>query len=178
MTDINVVAAFNSIYDATNNAVLSFVMAKCGNTADIQDIVQETYVELYRVLEKRGADYIQNEKAFCLRIAKHKVHRHYSLVERLRMFVPPTLTDEDGEDLDYIEIESEFMTDVFAIDRIMVEEAKAFIRQKPQDVQKVFYLYYSLGNTIPEIAQLLDLGESNVKQKLYRTLKELRELLQ
>ena len=177
MVDSNVVATFNNIYNATNNAVLSFVMAKCGNIADIQDIVQETYIELYRVLEKRGADYIENEKAFCLRIAKHKIHRHYSLAERLRMLVPLTWTD-DGEESDFFELEADFMTDEFAIDRIMVEEAKAFIRKKPQDVQKVFYLYYSLGNTIPEIAQLLGLGESNVKQKLYRTLKELREVLQ
>ncbi|MFQ9801920.1 MAG: sigma factor-like helix-turn-helix DNA-binding protein [Clostridia bacterium] len=35
-------------------------------------------------------------------------------------------------------------------------------------------MYYSLDLTIPEIAKQLSMSESNVKNKLYRTLKEMR----
>lgn len=47
---------------------------------------------------------------------------------------------------------------------------------KPQIVQKIFLLRYSLDMTIPEIAKLLSVGESYVKNILYRTINQLREL--
>ncbi len=45
MVDPNITSRFNEIYDSTGKTVLAFVTAKCRNTADIQDIVQDTYVE-------------------------------------------------------------------------------------------------------------------------------------
>jgi len=143
MVDHNITSAFNEIYNATSKAVLSFVTAKCCNTADIEDIVQDTYVELYQLLQRRGTGYIKNEKALCLRIARQKLSRYYSLVERHRMFVPMTATNEDGEGVDLAGFEpGSFLTEDFTIDCIMLEEVKDFICRKPQDVKKVFYLFY------------------------------------
>jgi len=179
MTGQSITSRFNEIYDSTSKAVLSYITAKCHNTADIQDIVQETYVELYRLLEKRGVDYIQNDKAMVLRIARQKLSRHYSLMERLRMFMPMTVTNEDGDEGELPDLEADsFLTEDFTVNQIMLEEVKRFLGQKPQDVKKVFYLFYDVGHSIPEIAQALSMSESNVKHKLYRTLKELRTLLQ
>jgi len=179
MAGPNITSRFNEIYEVTNKAVLSYVTAKCCNTSDIQDIVQDTYVELYQIIEKRGVDYIKNEKALCLRIARQKLSRYYSLVERLKMFVPITITNKDGEEVEASSFEADsFLTEDFAVNQILIEEVRRFIAQKPQDVKKVFYLFYDVGHTIPEIAQLLSMSESNVKHKLYRTLKELRTLLQ
>jgi len=45
-------------------------------------------------------DYIKNDKAFVLRIAKQKLSRYYSLVERLRIFIPMTVTNEDGDEVE------------------------------------------------------------------------------
>ena len=42
---------------------------------------------------------------------------------------------------------------------------------------KIFYLYYAEGLKITEIAKELKLKESAVKNKIYRTLKELKEAL-
>jgi len=178
MVDPNITLRFNKIYDDTYKAVLSFVTAKCSNTADIQDIMQDTYVELYQILQKRGVDYIKNEKALCLRLARQKLSRHYSLMERLKMFVPMFTTSTDGEEIEVADFEDEaFLVEDFAVNQIMLEEVRQFIEGKPQVVKKVFYLFYDVGHTIPEIAQLLSMSESNVKHKLYRTLKQLRALL-
>jgi RNA polymerase sigma-70 factor (ECF subfamily) len=59
----------------------------------------------------------------------------------------------------------------------MLDSAGQFLTTKPEDVQKIFYLMYDVGLSISEIAQALSISESNVKNKLYRTLKELRNLL-
>ena len=178
MVDPNITLRFNEVYESTYKTVLSFVTSKCGNTADIQDIIQETYVELYQIILKRGVDYIINEKALCLRIARQKLSRHYTLLERLKMFVPMLKTNEEGEEVEHTDFEDDtFLVEDFTVNKIMLEEVRRLIEKKPQDVKKVFYLFYEVGHSIPEIALLLSMSESNVKHKLYRTLKELREIL-
>jgi len=178
MVDPIITSRFNEIYGSTYKGVLSYVTAKCGNTADVQDIMQEAYVEMYQILAKRGVDYIKNEKAFCLRIAKQKLSRHYTLLERFKMFVPMISTNNDGDEMEATDFEDEsFLVEDFTVNQLLLEEVRRLIEQKPIAVKKVFYLFYDVGNTIPEIAQLLSMSESNVKHKLYRTLKKLRELL-
>ena len=178
MVNQNIIAHFNEIYNATYKPVLAYITAKCGNTADIQDIVQETYVELYTALEKRGVDYIENEKAFCLRIAKQKLSRHYTVLQRLRMIVPMTATNKEGDEIDITDFEaSEFIEQDFTVNHILLDHVRKFLSQKPQDVKKAFYLFYDVGLSISEISAILKISESSVKNKLYRTINELRILI-
>jgi len=178
MSDPNIVSRFDEIYSSTNRAVLALITAKCKCTADINDIFQETFMELYQVLHKRGTAYVTHEKALVLRIAKRKIARHYSLVERLYRVLPTVSTDGDDWDSDIPDHDSgaDSMEDI-VIDKLMLDEAKKLLREKPEIVKKVFYLFYETGHTIPEIARLLSISESNVKHKLYRTLNEIRGLL-
>lgn len=160
---------FNQIYDSTYRATLIYVTAKCHNTEDIADILQETYTELYTVICRRGADYIKDTGAFVRKIAKSKVYRHYSFFERIR------------NNMSINEIEDVFSEDGFdlenaVIDKLTVEEVDRHIFSKPQITQKIFCMYFSLDMTISEIAKALDVKESYVKNKLYRTLGELREM--
>lgn len=178
MSNPNTASRFDEIYDSTSKPVLAFITARCRRTADISDIFQETYMELYQVLLRRGADYVTNDKALVLRIAKRKIARHYSLWQRLQIFTSLTATNSDGEEVEMPDSAADaFLTEDFAIDQILLEAAWQFIREKPEDIKKVFYLFYGVGLTIPEIAKALGIGESGVKNKLYRTLKELRYLL-
>lgn len=178
MSNPNAVSRFDEIYNSTSKAVLAYITAKCGRTADINDIFQDTYLELYQVLSKRGADYVTNGKAFVLRIAKQKIARHYSLLERFRSFISMTTANRDGEEVELSDLEADtFLTEDFTVNQVLLETARQFIQQKPEDVKKAFYLFYDVGLTIPEIARMLALSESGVKNKLYRTLKELRNLL-
>jgi RNA polymerase sigma-70 factor (ECF subfamily) len=157
---------------------MSFITSKCQNTADISDIAQETYLELYQLLKRRGVDYIQNEYAIVLKIAKQKLYRHYSLLERLRMFVPLTVTNEDGEEVALPDLDAQALAEEdFIFNQVLVANIRQLLRQKPDDVKRVFILFYDVGLTIPEIAEALSMSESNVKNKLYRTLKEIRTQL-
>jgi len=157
---------------------LRFVIAKCGRVADINDILQETYLELYQLLIKRGADYVTNEKALILRIAKQKIAKYYSLAERLKIFVSMTATYDHGEETELSEFKADtFLTEDFVLNQVMFETVRQFIQQKPEIVKKIFYLFYDVGLTIPEIAIELSVNESSVKNKLYRTIKEMRNIL-
>lgn len=177
MPNPNIASRFDEIYNSTSKQVLTFITAKCKNTADIADILQETYLELYQVLNKRGADYVTNEKAFVLQIARQKISRYYSLLKRLQTFVSMSVTNNDNE----IEVsdvqDNTFKLEDYAVNRVLLENARRFIQSKPEETKKVFYLFYDVGLSIPEIAHTLFLSESNVKNKLYRTLREIRNLL-
>ena len=140
---------FDEIYDSTSKTVLAFITAKCGATADISDIFQDTYFELYQVLKKRGADYVTHEKALVLRIAKRKLARYYSLAKRRKMFVSMTAVNEEGDEVEITELEADaFLTEDFAVNQVLLESAKRFIQAKLEAVQKVFYLMYDVGLTI------------------------------
>ncbi len=177
MPDPDIVSRFDDIYSSTSKTVLAFITSKCKYTADISDIFQDTYMELYQVLSKRGAEYVTNDKAFVLRLAKQKLARYYTLLERLQIFISMTAANEE-EEVELYDLEADaFLTEDFTINKIMLESARQYIQQKPESVKKVFYLFYHVGLSIPEIALMLAINESNVKNKLYRTLKELRGLL-
>jgi RNA polymerase sigma-70 factor (ECF subfamily) len=135
-------------------------------------------LELWQILNERGADYIKNDKAFAIRLAKRKLSRHYSMLERLRKFIGESTIHDLDDEIDLLEFHADdFLTEDFVVNQDLIENAKKFIGKKPEITQKVFYLFYELDLSIPEIAEMLSISESSVKNKLYRTLKELRELL-
>jgi RNA polymerase sigma-70 factor (ECF subfamily) len=177
MSNPNIASRFDDIYNSTNKAVLALITAKCGNTADISDIFQDTYMELYQVLIKRGVEHITSEKAFVLRIAKRKIARYYSLLSKLRTFISVNTVNEYEEEVDLSDFEiNAFSIEDHVVNQVLLENARQFIKSKPEDTKKVFYLFYDVGLSIPEIAVSLSMNESNVKNKLYRTIKELQEL--
>jgi RNA polymerase sigma-70 factor (ECF subfamily) len=137
-------------------------------------------MELYQLINKRGADYVTGEKALVLKIAKQKIARNYTLLNRFKMFVSMTVKNDDNEsveiELSDSEINSMRMEDC-VVNQIMLENVHRYIEKKPTEIGKIFYLFYNAGLSIPEIAEELSLSESSVKNKLYRTIKELRNLL-
>ncbi|MFD2171015.1 RNA polymerase sigma factor [Tumebacillus lipolyticus] len=179
MVDRNAKAVFHEIYDSTNRKVLVYITAKCSNTADIIDIFQETYIELYSVITKRGENYIENKEAFVMKLARQKVYRYYSLLDRLKAVLPLTYPIRDGEEFDIygLDIQS-FSVEDNIVNEALIEQVNTFLSSKPEVIKKIFYLFYQMELTIPEIATHLSMSESNVKNRLYRTLKELRQLYQ
>ncbi len=167
MRDID--SVFNEIYDSTYRATLIFVTAKCRNTEDISDILQEVYTELYSVIMKRGTDYIKDKDSFVRRIAKTKVYRHYSLLERIR----GNITTDELED---VFCEDSYDLEGTVINKLTLEEVEKYIFSRPPVTQKIFCMYFSLDMTISEISNALSVGESFVKNRLYRTLREIREM--
>jgi len=178
MDNPDIVSRFGEIYDATRRQVLAYITAKCRYTDDISDIFQETYMDFYQVLASRGEGHVKCTTAYMMKIARRKIAKHYTLLERLKAFVPMTFENEEGGYAELADfVPDSFLLEEFAINQLMVEAAWQYLKQKPQEVKKVFYLYFEAGLKITEIAEALGLTESNVKNKLYRTLKELREYL-
>ena len=62
------------------------------------------------------------------------------------------------------------------MDKFDTELVWKYLKRKNQIIAKIIYLYYYEELTIKEIANILNLTESNVKNYIYRTLNELRRI--
>lgn len=179
MSERELLDAFDRIYDSTYHQTLLYITSKCGNAGDIADIMQETYGELYRVLLKKGTGYIQHPGAFVLRLARTKLAGHYSLLERMGWLMP--LSGAFARDVEEESVGDLWQGDVpdlsiLAENRSLLREIAAFVRTKPRDTQKMFYLHFVLEQTTAEIAGMMKLPEATVKSRLRRTILELRSL--
>ena len=65
---------FEKIYKDTYNTTLKYLICKCYNLDDINDIIQETYMELYRNLKQNKK--IKDKRAFILGIANNKLKKY------------------------------------------------------------------------------------------------------
>ncbi len=92
---------FNDIYDKTHLDLLKYVVIKCHNIGDTNDIIQETYLELWKILNKREVSDI-NIKSYLIGIANNKIKKHYTLLQRLKTVSLFETNDKDIELIDTI----------------------------------------------------------------------------
>ena len=178
VSNTDVALRFEEIYRETNKAVLTLITVKCGRVSDISDIFQETYLELYQILLKRGVTYLTNERALVLKLARQKVSKYCTMKQSFNNFISTISKNEAGDEIDLANLEADsFLLENYVINQMTIESAKQLIGEKSEKIKKIFYLYYDVGLKISEIAKELSISESTVKNKLYRTLKDLKKVL-
>lgn len=161
---------FNQIYDETYDIVLKYIVLKCSNIEDINDIIQETYLELYKLIIKDKK--IEQKENYLIGIAKNKIRKHYNLLYKIQTI---SLYNKKEENIEIIEtIKDENILENIVLNNIDKENIWNYLKTKKLIIQKIFYLYYSLDLTIKEISKMLNKPESYIKTNLYRTLKELK----
>lgn len=147
-------------------------MCKCSNIEDVNDLLQDTYVELYKILKKKKHIVLENYQNYIIGIAKKKLQRHYGLLYQVKIDSIYSKTEEQEYET---EIPSNIDIEADTIKKLNAEEVWKYIKKKNINVIKVFYLYYCLELKISQIAIELNLSESNVKNLLYRTIRDIRE---
>lgn len=162
---------FNDIYDKTYSDVMKYVIVKCHNINDANDIIQDVYFELWKILNKKEV-FDTNIKSFLIGIAINKIKKHYSIIQRFKTI---SFFDTDSNDIELIDnIKSDIDIENLVIKSDDWNSVWNYLKNKKnQDIPKVFYLYYKLGLSLKEISNELDKSESYIKNLIYRTLKEL-----
>ncbi len=164
---------FNEIYDKTHLDLLKYVIIKCHDINDTNDIIQETYLEFWNILNRKEISNI-NIKNYIIGIANNKIKKHYTLLQKLKTISLFETNDKDIELIDTLE-------DAMNINEIIIQADnwntiwKYIKSKKNQDIPKVFYLYYKLELSIKEISKELNTSESYIKHLIYRTLHELQD---
>jgi RNA polymerase sigma-70 factor (ECF subfamily) len=170
-------ARFDAVYDKTYDGMRRYVAIKCADPNDISDVLQEIYLEYYRLLRRKGLDYAENDAAMVFTIAQRKVKRYYSRKEKLRKILPLVSKDLDGEE-EMIELPDPVSVEETVLSSVEADRIKARLARYPAETRKIVYLYYAEEMKLEDIANEMVLPLSTVKSRLYRTLRELKKNLE
>ena len=163
---------FEDIYARTYNSVLKYIVCKCQNLDDVNELIQDSYVELYRLLEKKRTVKVVNEVAYMIGIANNILKKYYRNQYKEKANI--LYISKNMEDIE-LQLPSNLDLETDIINRENIEEIWNYLNNKNVLIAKIFYLYYGLGLKISEISNELEIGESNIKNYIYRTLNELKE---
>lgn len=163
---------FEEIYNSTYNSTLMYIVCKCSNIDDVNDLLQETYVELYKILKRKKYIVLENYQNYIIGISKKKIQRYYGLLYQSK--ITSVWNNKDDEEYE-LEIPSDIDLELNIITKLNAEEVWNYIKQKDITVVKVFYLYYYSELKISQIANQLNMSESKIKNILYRTIKDIKK---
>ena len=163
---------FEEIYEKTYNGVLKFAIVKCNNIEDINDIIQDTYLELLKIIKKKKVLEIENVYSYIFGIENNIIKRHFYKKKKDNVVL-----FYDNENNLNKNIEDNFDLESNIINKNNVEKVWDYLKERDLITTKIFYLYFALGLKISEISKELEVGESNIKNRIYRTLKEIKKYL-
>lgn len=159
MTGQKALDKFDVVYNESYKDISRYVVLNANNISDVKDILQNIYLEVYKNIDK------VSDKNYVFGIAKNVLKKYY----RLKF-----LRKDDTEITD--NIKSNINLEKTVMDKFDTELVWKYLKKKNNNIAKIIYLYYYEDFTIKEIANSLNLTESNVKNYIYRTLKELRRI--
>ena len=166
---------FTVIYNSTYGDIFRYVLSKCRNPDDIPDIVQNTYLNFYTRL-KHGAD-IKEPVKYLVKTAKHELYKTYG-IRSLSSNNIPVFSRRDGENFEVTELELLLTAETAGpgeINSLLCDEIWKYIKNLDILTYKIFVLYFHCDEKIKDIAAILKVTESTVKNKLFRTLGKIRE---
>ena len=160
---------FNEIYSQTYQNTLKYIVLHCDNLEDVNDLLQETYLNFYKYEQRKSLDEIKDIKGYIIGISKNILKKHYRFKYKNKV-VSINKNEEIPLEAD-IDLELQFIT------KENVEYIWKYIKDKDIKIAKIFYLHYCLDMKISDIAEEMQLNESTVKNYIYRTIKELQKNL-
>lgn len=73
MIDYKTQDKFDKLYNETHRDILKYIVLNCYNLEDAKDILQSTYLEVYKKID------VVNDKKYIVGIAKNKIKRFIDL---------------------------------------------------------------------------------------------------
>lgn len=163
---------FNQVYEATIKAVSRYVVSKCGDLSDVEDILQNVYSRFYQRISKKGYEDIESAEAFLVNIAKFECKTFFTSFTKIKNRFTHIA---DFSDEEYVKMDAELSKSQKSLEDVLCNEMLA--KQIFEDIAKtdeltgkIFYLHFACDMKLEEIANELGLKLSTVKSKLYRML--------
>jgi len=159
---------FDEVYNNTYSNVLKYIIVRCKNHYDIQDIVQNVYTNFYIRLKKYGRFHFFNVNKYLYRISRDELSKYY---RNSAIIVKNISIDDENITL----VDDHFLLEDYICDQCQENEVWEIIKSKDIITFKIFTLYFLYDYKLSQIAQELNITDSNVKNKFYRTLNELKK---
>jgi len=160
-------AEFDSLYQHHSREVWALVYARWLNADVAQDIMQETFLRLWK--QRQGDTAIVNPRAWLLRVARNLAEDHAKSAFRRNGTQPPlTMNGVQGRD-------------PLPLEQMAREETFGQLREElnklaPAD-REILTLRYALDYDAAEIAEILGINSTAVHMRLSRARQRLAERL-
>lgn len=163
-------AAFRVLVERHTGAVFNTAYRLLGNRADAADAAQDAFLRAYRALDTFRPD--APLRPWLCRIAANVA------LNRLRRRKPTLSLDDDsaGGAVVVPDVSAEPQRAVLRAERD--RELRAAILALPPDQRAIIELRHFQELPYAQIAVALDISEANVKVKLFRARRKLRQILQ
>ena len=153
---------FSDLYSASRKDLYKYCRSLCGNDADAQDLMQQTYLKALESIEKL---YDENFPAWLCSVARNifldNLRKSRYSAEEL-----PEIPDNSAN--------PEFVAEKRDICRILLKALKDCL--SPVQRMTVIFYYYD-EKSVSEIANIMQCSENTVKSRLFNARKKLREEL-
>jgi RNA polymerase sigma-70 factor (ECF subfamily) len=157
-------ARFGTLYRLYVDDLYRYLLARCGDETDAEDLVAETFLAAFRAARAyRGTGPV---KAWLVGIARRKA------VDAHRGKRPHVALDAA------VELADPLRTDDLALQRVELARVFAMTERLAPDRAEALRLRYFADLTCDEIARLMGRSEAAVKMLVHRALNDLRERLE
>jgi RNA polymerase sigma factor (sigma-70 family) len=162
--------ALTEIYNSTNRMVYFNALKLTQNEEDAQDIVQETYMQAFRSLNR-----LQDDKAFIkwLKTIVINLSKNYLKKHRPVLFQ----TDEQEEQVlrNIPEISEEFLPEEYADKKETCRLIMNIVDRLPDAQRTAVLLYYFNELPVEEVAEIMETKDGTIKSRLNYARKKIKE---
>lgn len=151
------------LFEQHQVAIYNYVYRLTGSSEWANDLTQETFLQLFRSRQKLPG--IQNRRAWIYRIASNVT---FNALRRQNRFNWLPWKEADEGRLQTAEIAA----DSAALDQ--QEQVQQALNSMEPKYRAPLILYGQYGLSVREIAEIMEIGESNVKVRLHRARKMFR----
>ena len=160
---------FKKVYNETYSNILKYVISRCNNSCDVQDIVQNTYMNIFVRIQKYGIFHFRNINKYIYKIAYGELTKYHK--DKMQK---QNLVNIEDDEVGFID--ASFLLEERVCDSIEEAEIWNIIKQKDCLTFKICTLYFIYDYPLIQISGELNISQSTVKNRLYRTINEIKEL--
>jgi RNA polymerase sigma factor (sigma-70 family) len=159
-------SAFAYFVETYQDIAFTIAHRICGNVHDAEDVVQESFVKVYRNLHTFRSE--SKFSSWLYRIVYNTAITH----SKSKLW----LSSDQERSLMNVQEFSDLDTETQILDSERTETVSNVLNCMPKGEALLLTLYYLEDNPVKEIARITGLNESNVKVKLFRARQSFKEL--
>lgn len=154
---------FEDLLTKYEKLVFSICYRMTNNYFDAQDLTQETFTSVYKVMESFDE---KNEKAYITRVATNKCLDHLKRAERRTMPSEDEELERGSPPVDSAEKQ--------VMEIVVMEQLEKCCNRLKEPYKTVAYEYFYKGKTAKEIAEHINANVHTVQTQIRRVRKVLR----
>lgn len=165
--------AFAVLHSQYFIAISKFIMLRIAQKEDVDDLVSQVFLKIWKYLTKAPAKKMHNFRAFLYKIARNEIANFYRVQGRI-----PQMVELDAPE-EYLEI-ADPHEDIFQ-QKLQDQDANDLVecvQKLPEPYREIIALRFFEELEIKEIAEIIDKTLGNTNVLIHRGVRALRKIMQ